>query len=88
MIKDSISKLIILGHYNQRFSRHKEHIFNNNSLKNIEKHLLLVHYLNPRGDIWRIEAIRQPIQPFGFIGGDPNRVIPFWQKEFKNAFLK
>jgi len=76
------------GHHDQRFSKHKEHVFNSNSLKNAEKHLLVVHYLNPGGDIWRMEATTRPAQPSGYVGSDPNRVIPFRQKEFKNAFLK
>lgn len=35
-----------------------------------------------------MEATRQPAQASGFEDGDTNRVIPFRQKEFKNAFLK
>ena len=88
MIKKCEPKLTILGHHDQRFSRHKEHVFNSNSLKNAEKHLLQVHYLNEGGDIWRMEATRQPAQASGIVNGDPNRQIPFRQKEFKNAFLK
>lgn len=50
--------------------------------------MLQTHFLNEGGDIWRIEAIKQPAQASGFVDGDPSRVIPFRQKEFKNAFLK
>lgn len=35
-----------------------------------------------------MEATRQPAQASGFVDGDPQRVIPFRQKEFKNAFMK
>jgi len=35
-----------------------------------------------------MEATRQPAQPSGYISSDPSKVIPFRQKEFKNAFLK
>ena len=44
-----------------------------NSLKNAKKHLLQVHYLNEGGNIWRMEAIRQPAQASGIVNSNLSR---------------
>ena len=45
---------MFLSHYNPDFSKDKEHLFNTNTLRNVEKHLLEIHFLDMGGDIWRL----------------------------------
>jgi hypothetical protein len=46
-----------------------------------------VHFLDEGGDIWRVR-VEPPAQPSGIVDGSYERVIPFRQLEFKNAFLE
>jgi hypothetical protein len=68
---------MILGYYNAKFSKGKEHIFNANTLRNVEKHLLEVHYLDMGGDIWRVQPDSMPAQASGIVNGAYERVILF-----------
>ena len=49
-----------------------------------------IHFLEEQGDIWRMMRVEGPVlaQPSGTIGGSYDYVIPFWQLEFKNAFIE
>ena len=44
--------------------------------------------LNQGGDIWRLQADKLGEQPSGPIDGNYERVIPFRQQEFINAFVE
>ncbi len=59
-----------------------------NTLKNVETHLRKCHYLDEGGDIWRIRYVGSGIQASGIVDGSYERIIPFRQREFKNAFLE
>ena len=63
-------------------------MFNANTLKNAETHLRKCHYLDEGGDIWRIRHEESGIQASGVVDGGYERIIPFRQREFKNAFLE
>jgi hypothetical protein len=78
----------LVGHHDAAFSKNKEHLFNANTLKNAERHLLEIHFLDAGGDIWRLRSDSTPAQPSGIIAGSYERVISFRQLEFKNAFLE
>jgi len=80
--------LTLLGHYNAEFSKKKDFHFNTNTLKNAENHLRDTHFLDEGGDIWRVPAKDQPAQASGIVEGSYEKVIPFRQLEFKNAFLE
>ena len=81
--------LTFLGHHNPSFAKHKEHVFNSNSLKNAEKHLYKIHKLEKDDDIWRLPSnALVPAQASGLINGSHEYIIPFRQLEFKNAFYK
>jgi len=43
--------LTFLDYYNPSFVKYKEHVFNSNSLKNVEKHLYKIHKLEKDSDI-------------------------------------
>ena len=59
-----------------------------NTLKNAEIHLRKCHYLDEGGDIWRVRHEGNGIQVSGIIDRGYERIIPFRQREFKNAFLE
>jgi hypothetical protein len=81
--------LTSIGYYNPQFVKHKEHVFNSNSLKNTEKHLRNAYKLNKDGDIWRLSSITlAPAQASGLVNKGHEYIIPFCQLKFKNAFLK
>jgi len=42
---------MFLGHHDPDFSKDKEYLFNANTLRNVEKHLLEIHFLDMGGDI-------------------------------------
>ena len=63
-------------------------MFNSNTLKNAENHMLKTHLLDEGGDIWRVRHQMDGVQASGIIQGNYERVIPFRQREFKNAFLE
>jgi hypothetical protein len=47
------------------------------------------HYLDEGGDIWRVRSTAAGvIQASGIIDGSYERVIPFRQQEFQNAFIE
>lgn len=75
------------GHHDPDFSKGIEFHFNSNTFKNAESHLRDAHFLDEGGDVWRMRAEALP-QASGIINGAYERVIPFRQKEFKNAFLE
>jgi hypothetical protein len=77
-----------LGHHDAIFSKDKEYLYNANSLKNAETHLREVHMLNKGGDVWRVASNNTPAQASGTVDNSYEYVIPFHQKEFKNAFLE
>ncbi len=77
-----------IGHYNPKFRKGKEHTFNSNTLKNAERHLQKCHFLDKGGDIWRIRCEGDGVQASGIVDGRYERVIPFRQREFKNAFME
>lgn len=57
-------------------------------LKNAENHLRDIYRLDERGDIWRVQPVNTLVQASGTIDGSYEKVIPFRQLEFKNAFLE
>jgi hypothetical protein len=75
-------------HHDTAFSRKIDFHFAANSLKNAEKHLQNVHQLDQGGDIWRKRSARTAPQVSSFTEGSYERIIPFRQLEFKNAFLE
>jgi hypothetical protein len=80
--------IFLIGHHDPQFRKGKEHMFNSNTLKNAENHLSKCHVLDEGGDIWRARYNGTGIQASGVIDGGYERVIPFRQREFKNAFLE
>lgn len=80
--------LIVLGHHDPNFSKHKEFYYDATSLKNAKRHLLKTHYLDEHGDTWRIQGIEKRAQPSGVVDGGYEKVIPFRQQEFMNAFVE
>jgi hypothetical protein len=77
-----------IGHYDPKFRKGKEYTFNSNTLKNAERHVQKCHFLDEGGDIWRIRREEDGVQASGVVDGSYERVIPFRQQEFKNAFLE
>jgi hypothetical protein len=65
----------------------KDWHYNSNSLKNAEKHLRDIHFLDEGGDTWRVKP-GGAAQASGPIHGGYERVIPFRQQEFVNAFVE
>jgi hypothetical protein len=47
-----------------------------------------VHFLDEGGDTWRVRPGNLPAQASGPVNGGYERVIPFRQQEFVNAFLE
>jgi hypothetical protein len=77
-----------IGHYDPKFRKGKEYTFNSNTLKNAERYLQKCHFLDEGGDIWRICCEGDGVQASGVVDGGYERVIPFRQQEFKNAFME
>ncbi|KAG4436293.1 hypothetical protein IFR05_008233 [Cadophora sp. M221] len=80
--------LALASHYDVKFSKNREYHFNANTLLNAVTHLLEIHNLDEGGDTWRIRNKELTAQPSGIVNSDYDRVIPFRQQEFKNAFLE
>lgn len=80
--------LTFVGHHDEKFSKNRDYHFNANTLNNALTHLLDIHSLDAGGDIWRIKNDKPMAQPSGIVDGDYDRIIPFRQQEFKNAFLE
>ena len=87
-LPDLRKKTDLLGHHDQDFSKKKDSYFNSNTLKNAENHLRDIHCLIESGDIWKMEAADKAAQASGIVEGSYEKVIPFRQLEFKNAFLE
>ena len=49
--------------------------------------MLNTHFLDEGGDIWRLKSEETRPQASGIVNDSYERVIPFRQQEFKNAFL-
>jgi hypothetical protein len=80
-----------LGHHDEAFSRGKESRYHGSTLKNVERHLREVHYLDEGGDTWRKrsvdkEAGQSQSDPSGATGY--RLVQPFRRQAFKNAFIE
>ena len=75
-------------HHDVEFSKNKQWIYKADTLKNAEKHLLTVHKLDSNGDIWRVRISDDLAQASGTVDGGYEKIIPFRQQEFKNAFLE
>jgi hypothetical protein len=46
------------------------------------------HYLDRGGDTWRIRRDKVGVQASGPVNGAYDRIIPFRQQEFVNAFIE
>ena len=77
-----------IGHHDADFSKHKQFHFNANTLSNAEAHLKNIHFLDEGGDMWRMRHTDTRAQASGPVNGGYERVIPFRQQEFINAFLE
>jgi hypothetical protein len=59
-----------------------------NTLNNTKTYLQKEYYLDQGGDMWRVFKETKLAQASGPVKGSYNKVIPFCQQEFKNAFLE
>ena len=79
---------MLLGHHDLKFAKGKTYYYDASTLKNVIGHLADIHKLNEGGDTWRKVAGDVGAQPSAPVDGAYEKVIPFRQLEFKNAFLE